>query len=158
MGRLFCCVVPMVVTTEGIPWLHVVDPEASTPDEMMASRSMRAHGPDGPHGPILRAPDLEVPDHTFRVGDRTPLAAFAPAVTWALAPDGTVVTGASHEYRFEMRHPDGRFLGELDVPDEVNLRLALPRARGDTVIASTYDEAGTNMVKRYRLVRPGARP
>jgi len=49
---------------------------------------------------------------------------------------------------------DGRFLGELDVPDEVNLRFAMPWVKGDTVIASLYDESGTIMVKRYRLVPP----
>jgi hypothetical protein len=35
-----------------------------------------------------------------------------------------------------------------------NLRFALPWVRGDTVIASFYDEDGTIMVKRYRMVPP----
>ena len=49
---------------------------------------------------------------------------------------------------------DGRFLGELEVPREVNLRFALPWVSGDTVIANYYDESGVIMVKRYRLVPP----
>jgi len=48
-----------------------------------------------------------------------------------------------------LRGPDGGHGGE------VNLRFALPWVRGDTVIASFYDEDGTIMVKRYRIVRPG---
>jgi hypothetical protein len=41
------------------------------------------------------------------LGDRNVQAAFAPSVAWALAPDETVIAGASHEYRFEIRRPDG---------------------------------------------------
>ena len=260
VGSLWCCVTPMVVTAEGVPYLEVIDPETyAGPD---GPYSMRAYGPAGPHGPLLLAPDLEVPDHRFRLGDRRPLAKFAPTVTWVLATDGTVITGASHEYRFEMRRPDGsvtvverhyeplpidpderdwwrryfiaiyrrgqegwtwdgaempatkpaftgfwptaggdiwvirpgpgrrlpqcdpnadvndhaafqaascwgetelvdvfgsdgRFLGPLDVPEEGNLRFAMPWVRGDTVITSLYDDSGTIMVKRYRLVPPG---
>ncbi|MGD8329205.1 MAG: hypothetical protein PVJ49_07185 [Acidobacteriota bacterium] len=49
---------------------------------------------------------------------------------------------------------DGRYLGELDVPDEVALRPP-PFIRDDVVIARVEDEAGTIMVKRYGLVLPG---
>ena len=260
VGRVWCCGIPMVVTGEGIPYLHVIDPDTFTGPE--DQYSMQAYGPEGRYGPLLQAPDLEVPDHSFRLGDRRPLAKFAPTVTWVLAADGTVIAGASHEYRFEMRHPDGnmivverdyepleidadernwwrryfiaiygrgqedwtwdgaempahkpaftefwptaggatwvirpgpgrrlpqcdpnadvgdhdafqaascwgetelvdvfgpegRFLGPLEVPAEVNLRFAMPWIRGDTVVANFYDESGTIMVKRYRLVPPG---
>ena len=58
---------------------------------------------------------------------------------------------------------DGRYLGEVDVPDELRLEPldrrrvepARPYIRGDMVVGVVQDEAGTIMVKRYRLVLPG---
>ena len=49
---------------------------------------------------------------------------------------------------------DGRFLGELDIPDGMQF-YPQPYIRGDMIIAAFEDEAGTPMVKRYRLVPPG---
>ncbi len=49
---------------------------------------------------------------------------------------------------------DGRFLGDVTVPDEVAFSPR-PFIRGSDVIAVAEDEAGTIMVKRYRLVLPG---
>ncbi len=49
---------------------------------------------------------------------------------------------------------DGRYLGEVAVPDNVNLRFAFPWIKGDTVIANVYDEMDTIKVVRYRLVVP----
>jgi hypothetical protein len=52
---------------------------------------------------------------------------------------------------------DGRYLGEVETP--VGLRPAPPSnpfVRGDRVYAVVEDEGGTIMVKRYRLVLPGA--
>lgn len=260
VGRLWCCVVPMVVATDGVPYLQVVDPEAGY--ESPGEFSMRAHGPSGAYGPWFRMPELEVPDHTFRFQDRRPLTPFAPHVTWTMAASGEILTGASHQYQFEIRRPDGavtvvqrryepvrvdpeerdwrrrytmavfrrgepgwtwdgaempevkpsftrlwptaggdiwairpgpgrrlpqcdpdadvddhaafqaascwrdtelvdvfapdgRFMGAVDVPDEVNLRFAFPWVSGNTVIATYYDESGTIMVKRYRLALLG---
>jgi hypothetical protein len=52
---------------------------------------------------------------------------------------------------------DGRYLGELDVPDELALRPP-PFIRGDDVIARVEDELGTIRVKRYRLRPPATYP
>jgi len=49
---------------------------------------------------------------------------------------------------------DGRYLGRASVPEEMRWSPA-PYIRGDTVVAVAEDEAGTIMVKRYRLVLPG---
>ena len=51
---------------------------------------------------------------------------------------------------------DGRYLGEVNVPDEVSMQ-PLPFIRGNDIIARIEDDAGTIMVKRYRLVLPGER-
>jgi hypothetical protein len=55
---------------------------------------------------------------------------------------------------------DGRYLGRILLPDGVlpgGSPTGFPYTfvRGDTVIAMVTDEAGTAMVKRYRLVLPG---
>ena len=43
------------------------------------------------------------------------------------------------------------------MPEGSHLSHLNSLTRGDVVIASTEDEAGTIMVKRYRLVLPGKR-
>ena len=55
---------------------------------------------------------------------------------------------------YEVFGPDGRFLGQVDVPDELERldQVAQPWIAGDQFIAAVSDEAGTVMVKRYRLV------
>lgn len=50
-------------------------------------------------------------------------------------------------------HREGRFRGELDIPDGMQL-YPQPYISGDVVIAHFQDDAGTPMVKRYRLVSP----
>jgi len=50
--------------------------------------------------------------------------------------------------------PEGRLLGTLDVPSELQLEPR-PFIRGDMVVGVVQDEAGTIMVKRYRVVLPG---
>ncbi len=51
---------------------------------------------------------------------------------------------------------EGRYLGEVEVPENLSFR-PLPFIRGRDVIGVVEDEAGTIMVKRYRLVLPGER-
>ncbi len=51
---------------------------------------------------------------------------------------------------------DGRYLGNVELPENLDLRL-VPFIRDDVVIGVVEDEAGTIMVKRYRLVLPGER-
>ena len=48
----------------------------------------------------------------------------------------------------------GQFLGDLEVPDGFRW-FPRPYITDDTVFAQFQDEAGTIMVKRYRLVLPG---
>ena len=56
--------------------------------------------------------------------------------------------------RLETFGPEGKYLGEIELPD--GFRLTPPPALdGHTVVAVVEDEAGTIMVKRYRLVLPG---
>jgi hypothetical protein len=49
---------------------------------------------------------------------------------------------------------DGRYLGDIDVPDEVNLRFATPWIKDDVVIANVYDASGVIRVVRYRIALP----
>lgn len=66
----------------------------------------QAHGPDGPFGEILVAPrfEFEIP---HLGGPRGLPVPHAPNYAWAMAPDGTLIAGVSHEYRFTMVRPDG---------------------------------------------------
>jgi len=57
---------------------------------------------------------------------------------------------------FDVFGADGRFMGSVELPP-VQLR-AEPAIDGDRVVLAIEDEAGTIMVKRYRLVRPGGQP
>jgi hypothetical protein len=50
---------------------------------------------------------------------------------------------------------DGRFLGDVDLPEGTQLRSDRSFVRDDLVLLRFEDEAGTIMVKRYRLVLPG---
>ncbi len=58
---------------------------------------------------------------------------------------------------YEVFGSDGRFLGAVDVSAELRElnQLATPWIDGDRLIMAVTDEAGTIMVKRYRLVLPG---
>ena len=49
---------------------------------------------------------------------------------------------------------DGRLLGQVDVPRQLRL-TPRPFIQEETVVGVIQDEAGTIMVKRYRLVLPG---
>ena len=55
---------------------------------------------------------------------------------------------------FDVFDSDGHCLGEVLLPDEIVLRVR-PYIRDRDVIALAEDDAGTIMVKRYRLVLPG---
>lgn len=258
MGNVFCCIGPMVITGDATAYLQVIPPDpAAGPMEI----ALQAHGPDGAFGPVLEKPKFELPDHKFRYKERRVDTPFAPTIAWELARSGEIIAGVSHQYRFEIRRPDGtvtvverdyepvpiesderewyrrrimsifrrgapgwiwdgtempqfkpaftrflptldgtiwvvrpgpgrrlpecdpaadiddhaafqaascwrdaeivdvfgpdgRFLGQVDMPDDVNLRFALPWIKGDTVIANFYDESDTIQVVRYRLIKP----
>jgi hypothetical protein len=49
---------------------------------------------------------------------------------------------------------DGRYLGQIAVPDGFR-EWPAPFVRGNSVFGVVEDDAGTIMVKRYRLVLPG---
>ena len=49
---------------------------------------------------------------------------------------------------------DGRYLGDVEIPDGFRTYPS-PALHGDRVVGVVEDEAGTIMVKRYRLVLPG---
>lgn len=50
---------------------------------------------------------------------------------------------------------DGRYLGEVEVPEELAAFELYLFVRGDLVVGVTQDDAGIMRVKRYRLVLPG---
>jgi len=50
---------------------------------------------------------------------------------------------------------DGRYLGDVEVPEELMPYVGLLTIRGRVVAGVAQDEAGAIMVKRYRLVLPG---
>ncbi len=52
---------------------------------------------------------------------------------------------------------EGRFLGPVEAPDGLRAFPAHLQVRGDRVVSVVEDEAGTIMVKRYRLALPGER-
>lgn len=57
---------------------------------------------------------------------------------------------------YEVFGPDGRFLGPVDTPDELQRldQLAPPWIDDGRFLAAVSDDAGTVMVKRYRLLPP----
>ncbi len=52
--------------------------------------------------------------------------------------------------------PEGRYLGEVELPRGAAVSMEA-FIRDDVVVVPAVDEAGTIMVKRYRLVLPGER-
>jgi len=54
---------------------------------------------------------------------------------------------------FEVFDEEGKFLGAVDVPPEVAAANTF-FIRDDLFIAGIEDDAGTPMVKRYRIVLP----
>ena len=56
---------------------------------------------------------------------------------------------------FDVFGRDGRYLGQVEPPAELRPAPSNPFVRGDRLYAVIEDEAGTIMVKRYRLVPPG---
>ncbi len=77
----------------------------------------------------------------------------------ALEPEDAMAAGFSQEaiaclypnLFFDVFDPDGRYLGDVQ---GLQLNNTLPFISGSTVVAPFEDEAGTIMVKRYRLVPP----
>ena len=65
-------------------------------------------------------------------------------------------------YELGVFDEDGKYLGSVEVPEVFYNRRSevldpAPFMRGNTVLVAVQDEAGTIMVKRYRLVLPGER-
>ncbi len=52
---------------------------------------------------------------------------------------------------------EGRYMGDVEVPPGFRAWAAYLNVRGNQVVSVVEDEAGTIMVKRYRLVLPGER-
>jgi len=50
---------------------------------------------------------------------------------------------------------EGKYLGNVEIPEELRLSVGKLTIRGRMVAGIARDEAGTIMVKRYRLVLPG---
>ncbi len=67
-------------------------------------------------------------------------------------PDGGDECWIPEGYWLDIFDPDGRFLGSAAIEHRPQWR---PFIEDDTVVAIVLDDAGTIMVKRYRLVLPG---
>ncbi len=83
---------------------------------------------------------------------------LADADTWASTPFGRRSCWRN-AYAVDVFDAGGRFLGEVDTPaGAFSYRYSLAHhIDGDRVVTAIEDEAGTIMVKRYRLVLPGER-
>ena len=97
---------------------------------------------------------------------------FVPAASgeiWVVRPGPATLDADCEEDSFELDgeahcwpeervvdvfEAEGRYLGEVSVPVEFSFD-PLPFIRGNDIIARAEYEAGTIMVKRYRLVLPG---
>jgi hypothetical protein len=69
-------------------------------------------------------------------------------------PNERIVACWEPRYAQDVFGPDGRYLGEAESPEPGRpLNVERGFVRADLVLLQTQDEAGTVMVKRYRLVR-----
>ena len=72
-------------------------------------------------------------------------------------PGNRPVSCWQQHFGYDVFSNDGRYLGPVDLPDELrDTDLGRAYIGDDTVIAQVTDEEGTTRVKRYRLVIPSA--
>jgi hypothetical protein len=82
----------------------------------------------------------------------------APGAVWSVLPSGALAVADSGIYRINVEHADGgRRIIERDAQATTMKTVPAPHIRGDQVIAVVEDDAGTIMVKRYRLILPRER-
>ena len=75
------------------------------------------------------------------------LAVTRDPMAWSVCTFGEMIV--------DVFGPDGRYLGNVEGFPPLR---QTPFMNGETVVAATQDDAGTIMVKRYRLVLPGEKP
>ena len=154
VDRWWCCVRQMVVTPDGVPYFTIVG-ERDPADPVGLTWPMQAFGDDGPIGEPIGPPKLHVERTTVRHDARDRQTYFSPTLVWKLGSDLRVIVGASHHYRFEVRHQGGSTLvverawDPIEVlPDErewTRLTTIASRRRGDP--SYTWDGAGTPFTK-----------
>lgn len=98
--------------------------------------AIRVVGPDGSIGEPIPLPEFDYERWTIvSRGEVVDTALpWTPRVTWAIGPEGALVAGASSEYAFQVRYPDGR----------------------TTQVSRTYDPVPTTDVEReyWTLLMP----
>jgi hypothetical protein len=108
-GSTNCCLAPLVVTADGVPWI----PSYRPGDDGESRDAVQAQGPEGPTGDfrLIPEPETELPDPYVRADDRAvaPLP-FAPQFAWTLLPDASIVSGSPIEYGFRVERLDGSIM------------------------------------------------
>jgi hypothetical protein len=113
-GGLMLLGMPIVITHDGT----VFSPGRTDTSEGYADIrvGMIPRGPDGPAGDPVDPPDFGFEAETFevtaRMGESVAVAMWPvpywPEEEWTMSPTGALVAGVTDDYRFEIRHPDGR--------------------------------------------------
>jgi hypothetical protein len=172
-----CCAWPIFALGPDELWVHIRQRIEDPNDPRDVRFGIQSLGPEGLQGAVTWIPDLELEQ-----GRSPPLVQFegrpyAPAVVWNAAPDGAVLYGVPDcvenpieaGYRAALANrcwrsesivdvfaADGRYLGEVEVPPGMTAAAGSATfVDAPMVVARFEDEAGTIMVKRYRLVLPG---
>ncbi len=105
LGRIQCCIHPMVATEDGVVWVDgsVVDEERADVDY-----GMQAYGSEGAIGEPFKVPRYEYDRWTLRYNGREIEGVpYAPHIAWAIAPTGVLIAGVTDRYRFEIISPAG---------------------------------------------------
>lgn len=109
-GDAMCCAYPMVAAANGNLWAR--RRVRGDPEERPSYYGLQLFGPEGPIGEIRWPVEaefeaVETTAMTRFAGRRGLPVPFSPRSTWVIAPAGTIVTGASDRYRFEMQSEAG---------------------------------------------------
>jgi hypothetical protein len=100
----------MVVTPQGELYSSVFLP-SDDPDEFFKI-AMRRMGPREAEGDTIRFPEFDFQEWRIEASSEGSVAInsvpFSPQVQTTFLPSRAVVGGVSTDYRFEVRHPDGR--------------------------------------------------
>ena len=105
-----CCAYPMVPAGNGNLWAR--RRVRGDPEERPSYYALQQFGPDGETGEIRwpvepQFEPVEIMVDTRFAGRRPISVPFGPAAMWITGIAGTIITGASDRYRFEIQNADG---------------------------------------------------
>jgi hypothetical protein len=101
---------PLKVSHDGIPYI----PELMNPADPIHlwKTAMVGYGPNGPVGDTLAPPEFAYePPRLPAQGERSVsynIVPFAPRLVWTMTPSRATVAGVPEDYRFQVRHADGK--------------------------------------------------